>query len=49
MSVPIINYTGEKKRRIDLIIGISYDDDIDKAKKVLNEIAKADNRIIHKD
>ncbi len=49
MSAPIINYTGERKRRIDLIIWISYNDDIDKAKKILDNIAKSDERIFYKD
>ncbi len=33
-------------RRVDLVAGIGYGDDIDKAKKVLNEIIAADSRIL---
>ncbi len=49
ISSSIINYSSERKRRIDLVIGISYDDDIDKAKKVLDDIAQNDSSIIYKD
>ncbi len=31
----ITNYTTEATRRIDLVIGVSYDDDIHKAKQIL--------------
>lgn len=48
-SSSMINYTAEPKRRVDLVIWISYSDDIDKARKVLDDIAKADSRIIYKD
>ncbi len=47
ISSPMINYSSEPKRRVDLIVWISYDDDIDKAKKVLDNIAKSDERIIY--
>ncbi|MFK7780624.1 MAG: mechanosensitive ion channel [Candidatus Gracilibacteria bacterium] len=43
------NYSAEPKRRIDLIIGVSYDDDIDKVKKTLNDIAINNENIIHDD
>ncbi|MFC3195008.1 mechanosensitive ion channel family protein [Marinicella sediminis] len=33
----IVNYTTEDKRRIDLVIGVSYDDDIREAKKILQD------------
>ncbi|MDF7800693.1 mechanosensitive ion channel [Pontiellaceae bacterium B1224] len=33
-------------RRVDLVAGIGYSDDIDKAKKVLNDIIAADERIL---
>lgn len=34
----IINYSAEKTRRVDLIFGVSYDDDIQKVKDVLTKI-----------
>jgi len=49
INATIVNYTGEQKRRIDHVISISYSDDIDKAKKILREIALADERIIDKE
>ena len=37
----IINITGSATRRIDLIFGISYDDDIDKAQHIMEEIVSS--------
>lgn len=34
----ITNYSREDKRRVDLVVGIGYDDDFKKAKKVLSKI-----------
>jgi small conductance mechanosensitive channel len=45
---PIINYTAEPIRRVDLVFGIGYDDDLLKAKRVLEEILKADERVLEK-
>lgn len=42
----IINYSMQKHRRIDLEIWISYSDNIDTAKKVLQEIVDKEERII---
>ena len=42
----MINYSAEPKRRVDLVIWVSYDDDIDLVKATLLEIAKADKRIL---
>ncbi|HAV25350.1 MAG TPA: mechanosensitive ion channel protein [Bacteroidetes bacterium] len=36
----VLNYTKENNRRVDLTIGIGYDEDIDKAKAVLLEAMK---------
>ena len=41
----IINYSARGVRRVDLVFGISYQDDIANAKKVLNEILTKDARI----
>ncbi len=49
ISSSMINYSSEKKRRVDFVIGISYDDDIDKAKEVLDNIAKKDSRIFYEE
>ena len=40
-SGPIRNYTSEGFRRHDATVGIGYDDDIDKAKSVIEEVLKA--------
>jgi small conductance mechanosensitive channel len=42
----LVNYTAEGSRRIDLLIGISYDSDIDKAKKVLLEVMNDDDKVL---
>lgn len=48
-SSPMINFSAEQKRRVDHVVWISYDDDIDKAKEVLQKIADDEVRIIKKD
>lgn len=42
----IVNFSKEKTRRIDLVIGISYDADIKLAKNLMQEIVDADERIL---
>jgi len=42
----ITNVNAEETRRIDLVIGIGYDDDIKQAKATLEEIVKNDSRIL---
>lgn len=42
----IKNYSTEEKRRLDMTFGISYDDNIDKAKKVLQGLIDKDKRIL---
>jgi small conductance mechanosensitive channel len=42
----IVNHTDIKYRRLDLIIGIDYSDNIKKAKKLLTKIAEKEDRII---
>lgn len=41
----IINYSARDQRRIDLVIGISYDDDIGKAKSVIERVLAAESRV----
>lgn len=45
-SDAITNYSAESIRRIDLVFGIGYDDDIRQAKELLKEIIAADDRIL---
>jgi len=42
----IINYSARDTRRVDMVFGISYGDDILKAKQLLTEIVNADERIL---
>ena len=44
-SSVIINYTRNPSRRLDLTIGISYDADIDKARDIILDIVKNDERL----
>lgn len=46
MGDSIINYSVKDKRRVDMVFGISYSDDIDKAKNVINQIISNDPRIL---
>jgi len=45
-SSTITNYTRNSTRRVKIIIGISYDDDIDQATGVLEKIANSDDRVL---
>lgn len=45
-SGTITNYSKRSTRRVDLVIGIGYDDDIKKAKDILIEILNEDERIL---
>jgi len=42
----IKNYTANKTRRLDMIIGISYGDDIAKARQVITSVLLGDGRVI---
>jgi small conductance mechanosensitive channel len=42
----ITNYTVKGTRRVDLVFGIGYGDDIDKAKKIMTDILEKDERIL---
>lgn len=46
LSGNIVNYSTKETRRVDLVAGIGYDDDIDQAKAVLRDIVSADQRIL---
>jgi len=43
----ITNVTAQRVRRIDLMFGISYDDDIDKAEKVLQQIVDDNEAVLN--
>ncbi len=46
-SGAITNYSATGTRRIDMVFGISYDDDIATAKGIIEEILKSENRILN--
>ena len=46
MSSIITNYSANDTRRIDLVIGIGYDDDIDKTRDTIQQLVDADDRIL---
>jgi small conductance mechanosensitive channel len=41
----LVNYSREPNKRVDMLFGISYSDDIDKAKKIVEETLKSDKRV----
>jgi len=46
MNSIITNYSTNETRRIDMVVGVSYGDDIDKVKATLKELVESDNRIL---
>lgn len=42
----ITNYTAKDQRRVDLVFGIGYSDDIDKAKNVIQSVLNNDSRVL---
>jgi len=42
----IMNYTVNGTRRVDLVIGVSYEDDLKKAQKVIEQVLDEDDRIL---
>ena len=46
ISSTITNYSAHDTRRVDMVFGCSYDDDMIMAKKVLSDIIAADERIL---
>jgi small conductance mechanosensitive channel len=46
MSQTITNYSALPTRRLDLVVGVSYDDDIRQVKAVLEELVNSDERIM---
>lgn len=46
MGSIITNYSANPTRRVDMVIGVSYDDDLDKVRATLEELIAADDRIL---
>ena len=42
----IMNYKANGTRRVDLVIGVSYEDDLKKAKEVIEKVLAGDERIL---
>ena len=45
-SGEIVNYSTKDTRRVDMVFGVGYDDDLDKVKRVITEVIDADERIL---
>jgi len=46
MDSIITNYSANDTRRVDMVIGVSYEDDLDKVRKTLEAIIAADDRVL---
>ena len=46
MDSIITNYSANDKRRVDMVVGVSYDDDLDKVRSTIEELVAADERIL---
>ena len=42
----IVNYSAKETRRVDLVVGVSYDADLAEVKRILADIAAGDERIL---
>lgn len=43
----IVNFSAKSERRVDLVVGVGYGDDLSKVKQVLTRIVEEDDRILH--
>jgi len=46
MNSIITNYSANDTRRIDMTVGVSYDDDLDKVRSTVQDLVNADERIL---
>jgi small conductance mechanosensitive channel len=46
MKNAVLNYSVNNNRRADIVIGVSYDDDMTQAKKIISDILLADQRVL---
>ena len=42
----IVNFSANDTRRVDMVFGISYDDDIKKAKTIIEDVLKSESRVL---
>lgn len=47
INATIINNNANKTRRVEMLYSISYDDDVTKAKSLIEELLNADQRVLH--
>jgi small conductance mechanosensitive channel len=46
MDSIITNYSANDTRRVDMVVGVSYSDDLDKVRSTLQDLVAADDRIL---
>jgi len=46
MGSVITNYSANPTRRVDMVIGVSYEDDLDKVRSTLEELIAAEDRVL---
>jgi len=46
MGATITNYSANDTRRVDLVVGVSYDDDLDQVRRELESLIAAEDRIL---
>ena len=46
MDSIITNYSANETRRVDMVVGVSYDDDLDKVHATIKELVEAEDRIL---
>jgi small conductance mechanosensitive channel len=46
MDSIITNYSAKDTRRVDMVVGVSYDDDLDKVRDTIRELIAAEDRIL---
>ncbi|MDT8271949.1 MAG: mechanosensitive ion channel [Desulfomonilia bacterium] len=46
MGDTITNYSAKEKRRVDMVFGVSYGDDIDKVRSLIKAVIESDSRIL---
>lgn len=46
MNSIITNYSANDTRRVDMVVGVSYDDDLDKVRGTIEDLVAADDRIL---
>ena len=46
MDSIITNYSANDTRRVDMVVGVSYDDDLDKVRETIEQLVAAEDRIL---